>query len=105
MKTNKDRIKEYLIGRGWVNKGEIVNELVSWGGGYADTIGRQLRLYSSSKNPDAFLKSRPNPNGKGTEYTLKTITLPSHKSQEDTKLFDILDPGKVPEKDYSFLTK
>lgn len=69
MKTNKDRIKEYLVGRGWVNKGEIINEIMYLGGGYGDTIGRQLRLYSSPKNPKAFLKARPC--GKGTEYTLK----------------------------------
>jgi len=67
---NKDRIKKFLTGRSWVNKGEIVNELVSWGGGYADTIGRQLRKYSE-RNKNPILDSRPNPNGKGTEYRLR----------------------------------
>lgn len=26
---NKDRIKQFLVGRGWVNKGLILNELMS----------------------------------------------------------------------------
>ena len=67
---NKEIIKKFLQGKGWTNKGEICNHLIISGGGYADTIGRQLRKYAEQNKPYTFLKSRPNPYGKGTEYKL-----------------------------------
>lgn len=65
--TTKEYIINYLSGKGWVNKGLIMQDIVEIakeGYGYADTISRQLR----KMRENGLLVDRPGPGGKGTEY-------------------------------------
>jgi len=64
--TIKEKIINYLKGKGFVNKGNICKDLTQDDYLYSDSVGRELRRLTK----DGVLAKRKA--GKGTEYAFKT---------------------------------